>query len=141
MGYLTKNRVWLQEKCFASSNAVPIGFIGLRRHDFINRENYKKRVINTIRAYLNYTQTTTLPIDQKVTLIETLRTKKIPVFTIAKVTKVVKNPDYTKEKDESNFNRKNITIEVLEITTDISDKQVITMILMNISKIDPWLIG
>ena len=106
MNYLTNNRVWLQEKCFRTPNAVPIGFIGLRRHDFINRGNYQKRVVNTIRAYLNYTNTSTLPMEQKVSLIETMRTKEIPVFSITKVTKVVKNPNYTKELDESTYNRK-----------------------------------
>ena len=30
MTYLTKNRVWLQEKRFETPNAVPIGFITLR---------------------------------------------------------------------------------------------------------------
>ena len=36
MGYLTQNKVWLQEKCFNTPNLVPIGFMTLHRHDFIN---------------------------------------------------------------------------------------------------------
>ena len=141
MSYLTQHREWLQEKCFDLPNAVPIGFIGLRRYDLVHRDNFQKRVLKTIQAYISYTQTSTLPTEQKVTLLEILSNKQIPVFSIIKVTKIVKNPDFIKEKEESAFNRKNITVEVLEITTDIKDKQVLTMILMNISKIDPWLIG
>jgi hypothetical protein len=99
-------------------------------------------VENTIQAYVTQTDITTLQMEQRVAMTEVFKNPRlIPVFTIIKVTKVIRNPMFNKEEAETTKNRKNITIEVLEINTEITDKQLLTMLLMNVTKVDQWLLG
>ena len=142
MQYLSSNNVWLREQVFHTPEVTNIGFMTLRRFNFMHRAAYKQRAKQTMEAYASTVQLASLPQEHQFGL-EPIITdiSKLPVFDIIKRTKMVKNPNHNKDLHDGATNRKKVEIEVLEIRAALSDKPVLMMLLMNISALDPWMIG
>jgi hypothetical protein len=103
MNYLTKNNIWLQEREFDTPEVVCVGCMTLRRHDLVHRESMTLRIRQTMQAYIQLTDITTLSKEHQIALMDCFKdVQSIPNFALTKRTKKVKNPKYEKNLQERN---------------------------------------